>query len=348
MNDQNIIVFTGAGFCVPMGLPTTNQFKHIIDRFDSTPIGIALFGYLGEEFYYDIEHVLSSLDSFSNQSSLIKHILEYPPYQGNGNEHGYLKSANAVYKTLTKAANTLSLELKRSLFDVLSVYDTVKSEKLYENLLNEIYTHHFNPSISFFTTNYDLTFEDAQDNLESVYSKLGITKVDYGFTEKNQRFIYDNNNKYNFNPTTLEYKKLHGSLDWSINNDRVYKSGNIIKPTDLEKMLLIYPGNKGTPKNEPYISLHRNLLERLIDAARVYVIGFAFRDDYINSQFDTALKINKDLEVYCINPSEIKNYPKESKTPYFVKTYPKRFIYIKKSVNSDDEFPLDLKSFLKH
>jgi hypothetical protein len=108
-------------------------------------------------------------------------------------------------------------------------------------------------------------------------------------------------------------------------------------------MLLIFPGFKGTPDGEPYKNLHDDLLSRLLTAHFVYVIGFAFRDEFINNQFETALKMNKDLFIYCYNPLETTELPQESKIGYFIKNYPSHFIYKKKAVKATDTNPLDLK-----
>lgn len=106
-------------------------------------------------------------------------------------------------------------------------------------------------------------------------------------------------------------------------------------------MLLLYPGFKGTPSNEPYKSFHDALLERLLTADIIYVIGFAFRDEFINNQFDIALKINPDLHVYCFNPVALAKLPVESKMPFFVEKYPNKFHHVAKAIaKTDGKLPL--------
>lgn len=132
-------------------------------------------------------------------------------------------------------------------------------------------------------------------------------------------------------------------MDWSLDDQkRCVKLGNIVNPSNLEQMLLLYPGFKGTPDDQPYISLHEQLLERLLTVDDIYVIGFAFRDDFINNQFEIALRINKSLQIHCYNPIDLTSLPLKSKIQYFIRKYPTKFSYIQQGITADSENPLVL------
>ena len=85
--------------------------------------------------------------------------------------------------------------------------------------------------------------------------------------------------------------KLHGSLSWRL--DKV--SGNIVRIDSEEKAtgysrvygenVLLYPASKRPPIAEPYGSLYGCFVERLYSAKICVVIGFSFRDPFINTVF---------------------------------------------------------------
>ena len=82
---------------------------------------------------------------------------------------------------------------------------------------------------------------------------------------------------------------------------------------------MIYPGEKVNPEHDISNELlwypHRILNESLTSTSLVVVIGFAFRDAYINEAFLNAYKNNKSLRLLVINPAPIeqikKNLPAE-------------------------------------
>jgi len=336
---NKVVLFTGAGIGVPMGLPTTTQFAEIIDRHCVDNFKLVLQSYLGGEFY-DIEKILSTLEFFVHNKSFLKHIIKTSSKVNGALHHPHFQTVDNSINEFQQAARTLIFEIKSSLFRILNKYDKDKALQLYMSILDELLIIYKQPAISFFTTNYDLTFDDLQDDLESFYEEKGIKAVNNGFTYRN-RLFFDITNQYSWDNTIIEYKKLHGSLDWITSGNKIIKAGGNINPSDPDQMLLLYPGYKGTPNNEPYKSFHDDLLQRLLTADAVYIIGFAFRDDYINNQFDTALKINNKLQVYCYNPSTRSNLPKESKLSFFADKYSDRFKHIEIAIDVPEN-PFDL------
>jgi hypothetical protein len=138
---------------------------------------------------------------------------------------------------------------------------------------------------------------------------------------------------------------LHGSLDWTKDNKgHVMKTGGITLPANPDAMPLLYPGYKDTPTDEPFISIHNKLYLRLNQCDEVYVVGFAFRDPYINSIFEFALRGNPELIINCYNPLPIKDLPDESAIPQFIKNSPKQFIYNQRGIE-DSENPLEIAPF---
>ena len=59
---RKVVIFTGAGVCVPLGLPTTTGFSDDVNK-NAPPITLSLVKYL-RTGSNDIESILSSLESF--------------------------------------------------------------------------------------------------------------------------------------------------------------------------------------------------------------------------------------------------------------------------------------------
>ena len=76
--------------------------------------------------------------------------------------------------------------------------------------------------------------------------------------------------------------KLHGSVDWQ------HENGNIIVGSsnftgDHQNHLILYPGYKGEPDVEPFRKFHEHLQSVVQKAELAVFVGFAFRDEYINT-----------------------------------------------------------------
>ena len=80
--------------------------------------------------------------------------------------------------------------------------------------------------------------------------------------------------------------KLHGSIDWQYDSEDITKSGPHYTREEQNHCIL-YPGYKGVPSEEPFSVFHdhlRNVARGGHDVLKAAIfIGFAFRDNYINS-----------------------------------------------------------------
>ena len=336
-NLTKVLLFSGAGLSCPLGLPMTNEFKDVIDSGDTGLMHI-LKSHLGSNFY-DIEAILNSIEELNSTDNLI-----YKYISANiGNS-----SFTTVKQGLDALRNkSLSYEsnLKKSIHSKLATHDISKCEQLYFNILKEIRTTIPNSAISFFTSNYDLTFENSIGDSDSLQRKLQITTIDYGFTQRGSS-TFEASKEYTWLSDVLEFKKIHGSLDWLTDiKGRTTKSYAANTPDNPDSVPILYPGFKGTPQKEPFLSLHRQFLKRMIDAHFAVFMGFAFRDPYMNSLIDMALDLNKELNILCYNLSNINDLPIESHIHKLNKS-PKRFKYIQEEIAITDN-PLKIAGKLK-
>ncbi|MBO9124928.1 MULTISPECIES: SIR2 family protein [unclassified Rhizobium] len=156
-----------------------------------------------------------------------------------------------------------------------------------------------------FTTNYDLCFERAA-------RLTGFVVVD-GFAFGSDdvfdpaQFTYDvvrrsvGEEKSDFIENLFHLYKLHGSIDWELNE----KSGHVSRRPGSVSPLLIYPrSNKYEMAfSQPYIEMMGALQGGLrASNTTLLVIGFGFNDKHIAEPILAAIRANLSLNVIVVNP----------------------------------------------
>lgn len=320
---KKVLIFTGAGMGVPLGLPAASGFVDGVTTGAQVITRIAQI-YLGDPIQNDIEWVLATLESFRKEARFTETILHHLI---NPIDPQARKSALDQWENFKNQASSELVRIKKLIFQRLVHFDVSQAVSLYGALIGEIREKYPQSAISIITTNYDLTFESAAEHAPAMVEDLGINEIEFGFSLKNGRPIYDSSRDWQWNSDTLEFLKIHGSLDWNRDVSGNYsRSMSTTIPDDPDKMAILYPGFKGVPEGEPFISLHGRLSQRLSEADIVVVIGFAFRDSLINSMFENVLRNRRDLDVLYFNPLAVESHPKNSVAPGFIKLYP-RFIH---------------------
>jgi hypothetical protein len=329
---SKILIFTGAGFSVPLDLPITTGFTNLINKCPNE-LKNHLTAYL-EKGFNDIEKFISTLESFANERSLSASIISSMT-QTNGN----FGAVNNHINNLKAQSRNFILQVKSGIYDLLSNFDRDNSRQIYLNLLGQVRAKYSDARISIFTTNYDLTFENTVYNYRDEIVKAGYRDIIYGFTPSFGTFAFDPKQEFKWESDLLEYIKLHGSLDWQPDQNVICtKSGTSTKPADPNQSPLLYPGFKEIPATEPFVSFHERLIARLSEATEVIVIGFAFRDPYLNSIFEFFLRTTK-ANLFCFNPANINDLPEESAIRTFSQQF-KKFHYVQKGIEIRNE-PLE-------
>jgi len=343
MNDPTrVLIFTGAGAGVPLGLPTSTGFAAEVTA-DAAMVTQCAIGFLQGTSAKDIEWILATLEAFQGERSFIETLLPRfisgPP--ATAGALAQMKSGLAQYRS---DARSEIKRIKKILFDKLGRYDHKKAAVLYRGLLGELKVRYPSFALSMITTNYDLTFENTlEEEGEDAWKEFGISDVDFGFSIRFGKSIYDPKSDFAWKPEIMEFLKIHGSLDWHRDEMRqCVRSGSRTVPDNPDQMAILYPGFKGVPEEKPFSSLHVRLGTRLTQADVVFVLGFAFRDAYINSIFENVVRTRTDLPVYYFNPLPLHEHPKgESLVPRLAE-FP-NFKHIEKPVEATDT-PLGLAS----
>ena len=137
--------------------------------------------------------------------------------------------------------------------------------------------------VQVFTTNYDLV-------LESVISEGGLdnriaTGRDRGrFRTRLDLAYWDPDNKSLSGEKKVGLlTKLHGSVDWQRGNNSEIIMGPPRFSEVHDNHIILYPGHKGEPIDEPFITFHRHLRSVAQAADAAIFIGYSFRDEHINS-----------------------------------------------------------------
>ncbi|MCL5772680.1 MAG: SIR2 family protein [Actinobacteria bacterium] len=174
--------------------------------------------------------------------------------------------------------------------------------------------------ISLFTTNYDLLFEKAMDDLGIIFIDGFIGNIKRIF--KPEVYNYD----YYFPASTTEGNvhrldkvvhlyKLHGSLDWvecTPNSKNIFGIEQIKDGSDYNKSNLIYP----QPMKEeetigfPYSEMFRRFATIIQQPQNVLITyGYGFGDEHVNRVIFNALSISTfHLVVISYNWAQIKEF----------------------------------------
>lgn len=337
-----VCVFTGAGIGAPIGLPITSGFESTINQIEHALLQ-QIKSHLSKPDSNDIEQIMYLLEDFTNSSDFTHHII----LQGltiNG-----FNEVNKHIETYKRQAKRALNDIKGKIYELLEDYKLEEASKLYSSLINEIQSSFNDARISMFTTNYDMSFENAFADRGDELSRSGIQDIKYGFggLGDGKKAVYNPLEGFNWERGIIEYKKLHGSLDWQLDNKtgKCLRVGSALNPKNPENMPILYPGFKGTPSRQPFIDLHEKLDERLNQSEVLIVIGFAFRDDYLNNIFEYSIKKNKALITLCFNPCAPEKLPRDSKINQFANQFKDRFFHIQTPVEISST-PLSLKGHL--
>ena len=301
-----ILVFVGAGGSAavdPGQYPTTveffNRLPNDITR-DGLFVKVSEFLKSEGEEPIDIEKVLENLDKLRDyfQSS-----------RNTKSVAGWIMAEHRINQLIRNAPDLSNLRngmsnlesqvqnLKNKInAQVYNFYATPPdSEKLSDwiRLLKGL--EKIDSTIEIFTTNYDLVLETVIKESE-IKVKTGRSSDDIQM--RLDTTCWDQPNALTDDMGRLT--KLHGSVDWQRHNEDIIV-GNPNFTENHQNHLILYPGYKGEPDQEPFIKFHKYLEVVVQKADAAIFVGFAFRDDYIN---DILYDLPSKVPVYVINRDE--------------------------------------------
>jgi len=182
---------------------------------------------------------------------------------------------------------------------------TLQQQAPHEDFLNKITARKNNDArVQLFTTNYDTLFEQAAN-------KAGFVVIDgFSFTQPREFsgkwFDLDIVNREktrlkqedSFVSKVFHLYKLHGSLNWTKENDKIIQKGNSDKP------LIIYPASEKYESSyeQPYFEMMSRFQQALRkEETLLIVIGFGFQDKHIKSVIVEAVEQNPSFQLLIVN-----------------------------------------------
>lgn len=151
-----------------------------------------------------------------------------------------------------------------------------------------------------YTTNYDNIFEDFWRDIKPPIDHFkktdGLAKVSF---ETEQL------------PDEHTFSKLHGSLDWTMEEDTsklIRKTSTSFNLSTTKGQIMLFPIQQKDLYLQPWFTLLQDLRLGLSKKDTWYVIGYAFNDIFIKNMFEESLK-SRNARLIIVNPEakEIKD-----------------------------------------
>lgn len=306
-----VIVFTGAGASQPLGFPIMQSFMDgLEDIVRNDPHEFPVLQNIYTQYRLpdgepgrDLEKLLQALTRYQDAFRLMA---EDPNFQRP------MPYSSPALKAITEGIAGPSLpDTVQSLDDktrdlIFQEYGKDVSEdkdvvELYQPLLGTIAELAHHPVIPVFTTNYDRAIE--------IFADQTSVSVEYGFRPGHARSVWNPQRFHKYEAPSDGYGvvlfKLHGSVTW-------YKVDGAVRTVSAAQRglsgwenMLIYPGDTKTGVlEEPYHTCFSYLRHCLYHASCCLVIGYSFRDLFIQRVFQEAADINPQLRVLVMNGTD--------------------------------------------
>ncbi len=297
----------GAGASAPLGLPVTKgflaDFKPEDNKVKLLFLTLLQFFNIKDKKELDIESVFAVLNEVADiDKGLLWFLLRENHQWKTPSINQCRPLAPNILDEIKSVSTSLIYKIKKHVFEKLAAINAKNAFDLYWDIFKD-YDFDKNPLV-IFTTNYDLVVESAFRTglkLRDEWKHKGVKRIYRGFRPLDEGNVFDFERKIMESFGTVSIIKLHGSIDWRPYGDSIVLGG-IDTPANPDAPFLVYPGYKGVPDREPYISLHLAFLNKLTEADRLVCIGFAFRDAYINSILHHALSVNDRLRIAAVAP----------------------------------------------
>lgn len=311
-----VLIFAGAGASKavnPDRYPTTVEFfERLPDAIKSQDLFRFAVQYLKDQneegHILDIEQILWLINELKQFTSVTLQPSSLPGWFLTENRLGTLAKTPIELRKLhqlginaTATIDRLSSEINKLVYELYG--EPPSREELQNNWLTLLTGLKNVGLIEIVTTNYDVVIEEA-------IAKSGISIIT-GRSSGTQPLL--DQTAWDLQNASVEDKeahgrftKLHGSVDWVRGNDRIHVGFPFFQGKH-EKHVIIYPGFKGVPSEPLFQQLHQYFHMRLSQADVVLFIGYAFRDEYINTILQRDL--SQSAKILVLNPAPVPKIP---------------------------------------
>ncbi len=296
---NDVIVLLGAGASVEAGIPhSTEMIREIEESIRKGDRGWSKFeslyhyvrsaiyyaegihGIFNEDVSYNIEKLVNILNEISkrNQHALYPFVGAWNPalVEVAGTEFSLVEQfRQAILEILIKEWLTVTnYEMKASYFEGL--LDLQKSLK---------------HPLRVFTLNYDLCLEKCAKRSQRI--------LELGFDEcrKWDWRLFDHNPE---DPKDIYLYKLHGSTDWTYENDHLTYYDDIGL---INQHAIIFGTYQKLEYRDPFLFLTYEFRRWTLESRIIVVIGYGFADEHINMIIRQALADKPDRTLVAVGPS---------------------------------------------
>lgn len=165
-----------------------------------------------------------------------------------------------------------------------------EGENPYSHLISWINGINRDYAVEIFTTNYDLLLEEAMEKARTPYFD--------GFSGSKNAFFDPSSISSNDMPARwIRLWKLHGSINWSRNDDN-----EVVRGAGVDEGTMVYPSHikYDQTQSAPFSSLFDRLKNFLLEPDSLLITtGFSFADAHITAKLDECLSENKSAAIFA-------------------------------------------------
>lgn len=300
LRDDSILVLLGAGASVESGIPhSSDMIDKIEKRIRENQEGWArfesLYNYIRSAIFYS-EGIHGIFETAVNYN--IEKLVDILNEISERNQHALYPFVGAWNPALVDVAGKefhLVKEFRDEIVRILTtewlaVKDYANSARYYSGLLALRRSLDF--PLRVFSLNYDLCVEKAASCSDVI--------VERGFDENRmwEWRLFDHNPD---DPKDIYLYKLHGSMDWTYENDQLTFHDDWSGITDAA---LIFGTSYKLEYRDPFLFLSYEFRRWALESQIIVVIGYGFGDEHINTFMRQALQSDTKRILVAVAPGE--------------------------------------------
>ncbi|HEC79172.1 MAG TPA: hypothetical protein ENI34_08550 [candidate division WOR-3 bacterium] len=285
-NKTDIILFVGAGFSKPAGVPLMNEFVSLFEN------RLREKGDSYHKYFLLIKKYMTTAGTADIDLEILMDIL-YRLASGNTVEMSAWQEKEGFSEFNEEIRKTTKLELENLIREKCIIDPKTKLDAYYP--LNDIFNA-VKP-LDIFSVNYD-------DVLE-VFCYKNKYRLEDGFA-----LYWDPTRFDNLDGVDVRLLKLHGSVLWYRTVEgafykvlqRVPQEYNTLITGEELEQLIAYPVTGKPIHVAPLAYAMNELRNRLEEVSQCIIIGYSMRDQHIQDIFIEVLKRNDKLKLILVNP----------------------------------------------
>jgi|YNPNPStandDraft_1061719.scaffolds.fasta_scaffold24410_3 hypothetical protein len=301
---DEIVILLGAGASVEAGIPHSEKMISEVESLVASDPNWGkyrdLYNYIRSSIYhsdgirgkfdrdvtYNIERLVNTLDEIAKKR---EHTLY--PFVGAW-DPTLVEVAGRDFELIVKFRNEI-LRMLRGQW--LTVQDYATSAGYFQKLVE--FQQDYGHPLRVFTLNYDLCVERSCAEL-----RLGSeVRIERGFKKETRKWDWRQFIENPDEPNIYLYK-LHGSTDWSYDQDDELTFFDDPARIADDKAAMIFGTSYKLEYRDPFLFLAYMFRQWTLEARIIVSIGYGFGDEHINKIIHEALKRDKQRILLSISP----------------------------------------------